>query len=404
MGGVLGSAAGIGTWLISLALLVVALGFGVPCLVFALECLAGVFVKRRPAVDMTPAPAFALLVPAHNEATGIASTLENLKRDLRTQDRLIVIADNCTDETVQVARGCGAEVIERRDAERRGKGYAIAFGIEHIAAAPPPVVLMVDADCRVTPGSLSALSHAAVHENKPVQAMYLFEPPEQLTALSVVSALAVLVRSQARMLGLSALGLPCHLTGSGMAFPWAVIRSAPELGSNIVEDLELGIQLALLGHAPRSCPEARVTGVLPADRTAAEGQRRRWEHGFLETMLKRGPRLVLTGLTRFDLGLFALGLDLLVPPLALLVLGLLLLLFVASLAALFGASSVPALLLAAELFIIGVCVALSWVRFGRSLPLRYLLAVPLYVAWKLPLYVSFVLKRQKAWVRTSREG
>ena len=52
-------------------------------------------------------------------------------------------------------------------------------------------------------------------------------PPTEPEGLAVISALAILVKNRVRPLGLHALGLPCLLTGTGMAFPWQVIRKAP---------------------------------------------------------------------------------------------------------------------------------------------------------------------------------
>src|SRR5260221_169762 len=94
------------------------------------------------------------------------------------------------------------------------------------------------------------------------------------------------------------LGLPSHLTGSGMAFPWAVLRAVPDLGGNLVEDMAMGLELALAGRPPLGCPAVRVSSELPESDRAALGQRRRWEHGQLATLRQYGPRLVMEGLRR----------------------------------------------------------------------------------------------------------
>jgi hypothetical protein len=189
-----------------------------------------------------------------------------------------------------------------------------------------------------------------------------------------------------------------------MAFPWSVIQAAPNLGDNLVEDLAMGIELALLGHEPLLCTEAGVRSALPSDRRAAMAQRRRWEHGQLDTLRRYGPRLVRSGLAQGRLGIVAMGMDLLVPPLALLV-GLLV--FVASVAlcvVMLGGSSFPGWLAMLGLGLVGVGVAIGWARYGRQLvPFRYLLLVPFYLIWKVPLYASFFLgRRERKWQRTKR--
>src|SRR5213078_2248896 len=131
-------------------------------------------------------------------------------------------------------------------------------------------------------------------------------------------AFAVLLKNQIRPLGLHRLGFPCLLTGAGMAFPWAVL-SAAELGTgNIVEDMKLGVDLALAGTAPRLSPEATLSGAAAPDRGSTLKQRTRWEHGHVQTMLTQAPRLLVGGLLKARPSLLALGLELAIPPLSLL--------------------------------------------------------------------------------------
>jgi cellulose synthase/poly-beta-1,6-N-acetylglucosamine synthase-like glycosyltransferase len=206
------------------------------------------------------------------------------------------------------------------------------------------------------------------------------------------------------------MGLPCHLTGSGMAFPWKVLREAPETEANLVEDLVMGLDMALAGAPPLLCPAVQVTSELPAGRAAASTQRRRWEHGQLHTLRTYVPRLLVAGLARRRPALVALGLDLLVPPLALLVMvqaavtgaaGLALWLHLLPAGA-FGWAIAG--LAAAGLLGTTLAVGVAWARFGRAtVPLRFLLFIPFYVAWKIPLYLLLAVRgRQKTWVRTAR--
>lgn len=389
--------------LLTILVAVAATILAIPALIFFVECFASLFLPAEKRLARPEGVSVVVMVPAHDEKEGIGRTIAGVQSQLAPGDRVLVVADNCTDDTAGLARAAGAEVIERSDPERRGKGYALAFGIDHVDPSPPDVVIVVDADCRLTPGSIDALVQRAVETQRPVQADYVFQPAER-SAISMISALATLVRNRVRPRGLRRLDQPCHLTGTGMAFPWSVVRAAPDLGANIVEDLAMGIELALLGHEPLLCIEAAVRSELPSGRSAAMHQRRRWEHGHIATLLQQGPRLLREGILRGRPGLIALGADLIVPPLALLVGLLVLVLGVAGLLLLIGGPTFPAWVAGLALGLVGLGVVVGWARYGReAIPFRYLLLVPLYVVWKIPLYVSFLFgRRERQWRRTER--
>ncbi len=392
---------------IELGLLVLTGLLAIPSLVFFFECTASLLPEPRTKEEGEASePSTVIVVPAHDEAAGIAATLESLDKARGEKQRILVVADNCTDDTAGIARASGAESIERTDQEHRGKGHAIVFALDHLAADPPEVVIIVDADCRAGEGAMRTLARRAHETDRPVQADYVMGPPAKHTPMSVVSGLAVLVKNKVRPAGLRKLGLPCHLTGSGMAFPWDVIRKAPPTESYLVEDMLIGIELAHLGHPPLSCAEAEVTSELPERDEAAQGQRRRWEHGHLSTLFDRGPRLVLQGVLRGDLDLLAMGFDLLVPPMALQVM-----LLIAAVGLSFGGwaiglSYLPLTTAAFSLSLVAVAVMVAWLAYGRkTLPFRYLAFVPLYLVWKIPLYLAFFFRRkQRTWERTERKA
>jgi len=377
-----------------------------PAAILLIEVLAAILPEtveadEQDAVD----PRTAILVPAHDEEGHIGDTVRALAADLPRGASILVIADNCSDQTPTEATQAGAAAIERRDPERVGKGHAISFGLQNLAADPPEVVILVDADCRVSPGGLSILARAAWKSGRPIQAEYLIAAPRNASPLVAVGALAILLRNRVRPRGLRRLKLPCHLTGSGMAFPWRLLRDAPDTGSLLVEDLVMGIEIALQGHPAKSCPAVHISSDLPQGRAAGLRQRRRWEHGQLHTLATYVPRLIAAGLAEQRLPLIGLGLDLLVPPLALLVMlqGATLGLAIGA-ASYSGVSIVPAGLAALSLLVVGSAVVISWIAFGRrTLAFRHLMLIPIYLLWKVPLYVALLLKgKQKRWERTER--
>ncbi len=386
-------------------LLALAILLLIPGLVLFIECIAALLpAPARKGRSPSSRPRIAVLVPAHDEEHGIETTLVALRPELSAQDELVVIADNCSDRTAAIARGLDITVIERQDATRRGKGYALDFGVNFLAPHPPDVVVIMDADCVADPGSITEIAEMAASYHRPVQATYLLQPPPVPTPKDAISMLALRVKNLVRPAGLSRLGLPCPLTGTGMAFPWSVIKMATLASGNIVEDMNLGLDLAIAGYPPMFCSHAQVTSVLPQRERAAKSQRTRWEQGHLETIVTQGPRLLIMAIRKGRFDLFMLALDLLIPPLSFLIMLWLAGLVLTLAATIFGGiSSLPAMLLGLEGILILVAILASWAKYSRSvLPAKMLLAIPLYILWKIPMYFKFLTKPEKSWVRTER--
>jgi exopolysaccharide biosynthesis WecB/TagA/CpsF family protein len=308
----------------SVGLLVLAALLAVPTLLLLTQVLIACFGPgpRReiqiPGADELPP--CAVLMPAHDEEAGIAASIATLIPQLRPQDRLVVVADNCSDGTAAVARAAGAEVVERHDSVRRGKGYALDFGVRALGAAPPAVVIVVDADCAVDVGALSQLSRRCLQAQRPAQALYLMRAPADAGFKLRLATFAWTLKNHVRPLGYHRLGLPCQLMGTGMAFPWRILEAAPLASGHLVEDLQLGLDLAAAGSPPVFCPEARVTSAFASQAEGLQSQRTRWEHGHLGVIGSVAPRLLARALVRGQAGLAALALDVCVPPLAALVL------------------------------------------------------------------------------------
>jgi cellulose synthase/poly-beta-1,6-N-acetylglucosamine synthase-like glycosyltransferase len=172
-----------------------------------------------------------------------------------------------------------------------------------------------------------------------------------------------------------------------------------------VEDMQLGIDLALGGHPPLFYPEAKVTSTLPQQGEAATSQRTRWEHGHLQTLFTQVPKLIKASLQQKRFDLLTLALDLGVPPLSLLVMLWGVSTTCALTVAMVGLTWTPALILAGGGLLMTVAIVVSWAKFGRdTIPVSTLWKVPVYLLWKIPLYLAFIFKPQKQWVRTERDN
>jgi cellulose synthase/poly-beta-1,6-N-acetylglucosamine synthase-like glycosyltransferase len=376
----------------------------VPVLVLFVEVLLAVTQRERTSSVAGDRPRVAVLVPAHDEAPIISRTLRTIVPQMAPGDRLVVVADNCTDDTAALAATEGAEVLVRGDLLRRGKGYALDFGIRHLASDAPEIVLIVDADCRVRQWGIDRLARLSQRTGRPVQALYLMQAAEGASLKMRVAEFAWVIKNQVRPLGLHRLGLPCQLMGSGMASPWACINSADLATGHIVEDLKLGIELARRGTPPLFCPEALVTSEFPASSEGIRSQRTRWEHGHLSVILNEAPRLFLASLSRLDGKLLGLALDLTVPPLALLTLLLIAVWMASCLLFLVAKVLFPIAITSITAGLLTLSIFLAWVRYGRHIiTIGKLAYAVVYAFLKLPLYAKFLVTRQTAWIRSKRD-
>jgi cellulose synthase/poly-beta-1,6-N-acetylglucosamine synthase-like glycosyltransferase len=372
--------------------------------VFLIEIVAALTLQPQSRQRHTPVlhRRIAVLVPAHNESIDLLPTLADLKEQLASGDRLLVVADNCTDDTAAVAKAEGAEVVERHDAERRGKGYALDFGLAHLARDPAEIVIIIDADCRLADGAIDELASTCAATRRPVQALNLMRAPAGSRINHRAAEFAWRIKNWIRPLGLRRLGLPCQLLGTGMAFPWDVIRKADLASGAIVEDLKLGLELARAGSPPLFCPTATVTSEFSSSTEGAKTQRLRWEQGHL-AMISAVPSLICHALARQNHALLALALDIAVPPLALLALLTVAMAALGGFATAFGCGSAALIISAANVSMLGSAVFLAWLKCGRDvLPLRSMFSLLSYVVGKLPLYLQILFRRQKTWIRTDR--
>lgn len=371
---------------------------------FVMEVLFGLRRGKRDVAGAAGIPAAWIIIPAHDEEAVIAATLEGLRAALPPGGRILVVADNCTDRTAQVAAGPNVRVAERFDADLRGKGHALAFARSMLESDPPEIIVVVDADCAIDRASLVNVIGAAARSGRPSQAINLLRPTPTAEPMVQISTFAFMLKNVVRQRGLQRLSGRVHLTGTGMALPWRLFAEADLATSSIVEDIRLGFELTEAGFPPQLV-EGAVIWSNPSSGSGTLVQRRRWEGGFLQMARRTAPRALGRSLRRLDPGGFAAALDLCVPPLALLVMadiGLVLLAGAAT--AVSGAQWWPVLALASTLAAAIASVLIAWAREGRPfLTTGALLRLPLYLLWKIPLYLGLTRKGAPSeWLRTGR--
>ena len=395
------------------AVLLVALAVcSVPCVVLLVQLWAAIGV-RRGSLQATPDPLSSdaaappvdvvVLMPAHNEAASLGRTLAPLVPSPAGL-RVLVVADNCTDPTADVARQAGADVVERHDPTQRGKGHALQFGVNHLRVCPPEVVLVLDADCQTSPEGLLRLARLCRDLGRPVQGINLMHAPPGSGLGLRVAEFTWMIKTCIRPMGWQRLGAPCQLMGTGFALPWSVAQDLPLASGHIAEDLQLTIRMARDGVTPVWAPVCRVDSWFPTGEAAQAAQRSRWEHGHLQLVLSEGPRALVESLGAGRRALLPIALDLCVPPLSFLVWVLMGLGVAAGGLAWLGGPWVPALWAWGLLVGLALAVGVVWWRWGRHLltPAE-LVGIPWFVLKKLGLYRRFFGARHTEWNRADRD-
>jgi len=346
---------------------------------------------------------FDVIVPAHNEESVIAAAVASLKSIEWPQDqfRVVVVADNCTDATVEIAAAAGAHVMQRRDLENRGKGYALDFAFKASRAREwADAVVVVDADAQVSSNILEAFARRIERGDHAVQAHYGVSNTDaswRTRLLSIAKAAFHIVRSRGR----ERLRLSCGIRGNGWCVTHALLEQVPYRAFSLTEDLEYGITLGMAGFRVAYADEAHADAEMVSGEKDSRKQRQRWEHGRLQlTRSKTLPllRQVLATRSRVCLDL---ALDLLVLPLSYVALNVVAFLVLAVVAA--GQVSAAWAWLA-----VGCCLALAlhilrgWQLSGAGIRgLLDLGRAPFFLAWKLMVMLGG--RESKEWVRTKRE-
>lgn len=366
---------------------------------------------RPPATPTPPTFTFDFVVPAHNESLGIAQTVRSLLGVDYPKDlvRVVVVADNCSDDTAAKAREVGdprVVVLERQNKELRGKGYALAHAFEQLLKEGRDAVVVVDADTLVSANLLQAYAARLARGDVAVQAHYGVQNPNASWRTRLMK-IALSMFHQVRSIGRERLGVSAGLRGNGMCFRTSLLREVPHDAYSLVEDLEYGIRLGRKGVRVAYAWDADVLGEMVSGGKASVSQRNRWEDGRAQMLQQHGWPLLRDALKARSGLLFDLAMDVLVPPLSrVVVFGVLGAVASAVCVALTGHGVLPSSSFGLALFGVGLYVFAGWLHSGTGLRgLLDLLLAPVYVAWK----VVAALQRPKGqkkdeWVRTTREG
>jgi 1,2-diacylglycerol 3-beta-glucosyltransferase len=355
---------------------------------------------------------FCILIPAHNEELLIGTVLGRVRELEYPPDayEVVVIADNCTDKTAEVARANKAEVLERVDPQRRGKGYALDWAFNVLLYAPHAfdAFILLDADSVLSPNFLTVMNAALEQGHLVVQARYDVLNAQESWRTRLMSC-ALALAHYVKPLGRNYFGLSDGLKGNGMCFARKVLERVPWSGESITEDIEYTLRLVQAGIRVEFAPEAVVWAQMPTTGRQAATQRQRWEGGRY-ALFGKAIRLLAEGIRARSRMVVDRAVELLIPP------------FVEFLA-LPGICVAVAVVwlwmkpesMAARLFLGGwvmvLVLQLLYLSAGMVIarvPLSVassLLFAPWYVLWKFCVYGAMLMRRGVGgWIRTERQA
>ena len=343
-----------------------------------------------------------VLIPAHNESDVIADTLISLKSELSPLDKIVVVADNCSDTTIDICKELGVIVVERLSTDKLGKGYALDFGVKwSLENLEFDSLVIFDADCKFKQGSFLSLVTQTNFTGKIHQASYLMKAAND-DPKRKVSEFTWWIKNAIRATGLNLLNVGCHIQGSGVAFPKHTLSSVDFASGSIVEDLELGLNLSINKNDVVYYPSSQVESYFPSNDKGLEQQRQRWEHGHLDTVLKM-PFFMGSAIKNRSLKAAILVADAAIPPLFAYIILLVLAFFVGLI---FSFNESYTLMTAGinSLLSLAVLLILAWlIRGYHILQVSDIVGIARFLKDKVKVYVSFLTKKQTTWVRTTRD-
>lgn len=385
-------------------LLLLAFGLALPLLSEVLAAVQGMARRRPPSGTGQGSPRLIFLVPAHNESTMIERCVRSLlsMHGPVSDRRVLIVADNCTDDTAARARACGAECWERTDPERGGKPQALAWAIQRLALAGWDAVVIIDADTEVDSGFSAAVARAMPLEDRLVQSYFatLNEWDNWLTRLA---GLLARCRYEVTYPLKARAGLNCPLTGNGMIIGARILEADGWRHFSITENWEMYADFTARGVPIGYCRGALIRSHEVENLEQGGTQRRRWLAGRLQVLAAHAGRLLRSRAIGPLQKLDALT-ELASPSPILHVLGVGVVMGLAWL--LRAAPGAQLALVLAPLSLLPLVLATVLVLVHHPEPgatLRALAMVPVYAAWRLvvALKTLFTL-RDRTWKKTER--
>jgi cellulose synthase/poly-beta-1,6-N-acetylglucosamine synthase-like glycosyltransferase len=381
---------------------------GIPLAYWILLALASVrFPRPTNIIGRLPTHRFVIAIPAHNEANVIETTVKRLHElDYPTDMYSIhIVADHCSDDTAELARRAGAQVHERKEGPRGGKGGALSWLFKQILdGGSCDAVVIFDADTQVDPQFLRLMDTRLAQGDQVIQGQHVIRNPKQGWFAALTWAM-FLIDNRYQNLGRSNLGWSAKHMGDSICFKEAVLRKMG-WGEGLTEDFQLRQRLLLEGIRITYEPSAKGYGEAPRTWTKARTQRARWLRGTTDASQRFGARLLVNGFRHRNAAMLDGAMQAYFPSYSTLSLLFLALLMGNLILNRLNPNLCPMSLIFLSAFII--LLLFVYPLFGLFLeraPLKayiIILTGPIFIIWRTWLAVTSRFKKRKVtWIRTS---
>ena len=230
---------------------------------------------------------FMAIIPAHNEEMVVSNLIESLKN--QTYDKnlydIYVIADNCTDNTANVARRAGAIVLERFDPAHKTKGYALQWFLKQKIEenADYDAFFVFDADNIVDKDFILNMNKKLCQGEDVVQGYRDIKNP---TDNWITAGYALFYWTMHRLYHLARynVGLSTLLNGTGFMVRFDVVKPDGWQTETLTEDIEFSLKRIIKGKKLGWATDAIVYDEQPTSFKQSWSQRSRWTVGHMQCM------------------------------------------------------------------------------------------------------------------------
>ncbi len=242
--------------------------------------------KDKP-LKVTKNHKFMAILPAHDEEKVIANLIESLNNQDYDKNLLdiYVIADNCTDNTAQIAREHGAIVYERFDEEHKTKGYALDWFLKQKIKenADYDAFFVFDADNIVDKNFTKNMNKKLCQGEEVVQGYRDIKNP---TDSWVTAGYALFYWTMHRFYHLARynIGLSPLLNGTGFMVKFDLVKNTGWDTVTLTEDIEFSLKRIIQGKRLGWATDAIVYDEQPVNFKASWSQRSRWTVGHIQCM------------------------------------------------------------------------------------------------------------------------